>query len=142
VIRWIRRIFQLLVESDLLRQGVYPTSANGVAAAAQLIAAAAAAWTWGAWTQIVLGAGVAAETQILGFSLENYVGAPAQGEVEIGYGVAPNGVLLGTFQTAWAGSLLPRPIRIPAGVGIVARYRTATGIADTVDIKLNTLTGF
>jgi len=138
----IRRIFELLVGSDALRYGVYPTSADTVAALAIVLTKNAVAWTWGAWTQVVLAAGVAAETQIVGFSLENFVGIPAQGEIEIGTGVAPAGALLGTYQVAQGNYILPRPIRIPAGVGIVARYRNANAVADTVDIKVNTLTGF
>jgi len=142
MIQMIRRIFEYLIQSDTLQQGVFPTSADGVAAAAITLTKNAAAWTWGAWTQIVLAAGVTTETQIVGFSLENFVGAPAQGEVEVGFGTAPAGTAVGRFQTALGNYLLPRPIRVQAGIGLVARYRAATAIADTVDIKLNTLTGF
>lgn len=139
----IRRIFRALITSDALRYGVYPTSADGVAAAAVTLTKNAAAWTWGVWAQIVLAAGVVAETQIVGFSLENYVGVPAQGEIQIGFGVAPNGVVLGTYQVAQGNIIIPRPIRVPAGTGIVARYRNANAaVADTVDIKVNTVTGF
>ena len=138
----IRRIFQVLVRSDAIRYGTFPTSADGAAALAITIAAAAVAWTFGAWTQIVVLAGVTVETRIVGFTLENFVGALAQGEVEIGTGTAPAGTLLGKFTIVGADVTLPNPIRVPAGVGLVARYRTSTGAADTVDIKLKTQTGF
>jgi len=42
---WIRRLFQALIDSGSLRQGVFPTSADAVAALAITIAAAAVAWT-------------------------------------------------------------------------------------------------
>jgi len=137
----IRRIYNVLVGSENIRCGTLPTSADTVACAA-ITLTAAAAWTWGAWVQVALGAVLTAETQIVGFTLENMVGAPSQGEVQIGYGVAPLGTELGRFQTVYANFVLPKPIRVLAATGIVARYRTSTGAADTVDIKLNTITGF
>jgi hypothetical protein len=140
MITMIRRIFEALLESAGLRQGVYPTSADGVAAAAVTIAAAAAAWTWGAWTQIVAATG--AETQIVGFTLENFVGALAQGEAAIGVGGVGAEVELGRFPIVAAVYMLPKPIKVEAGVRLAARYRTSTVVADTVDIKLITLTGF
>ena len=140
--QFIKRIFQLLVESDTLRYGVFPTSADGAAALAITLPKNAAAWTWGVWAQVVLAAGVTAEIQIIAFSLENFVGVPTQGEIQIGTGTAPAGTTLGTFNIANAPFVLPRPIMVGAGNGLVARYRNANGVADTVDIKLNTLTGF
>jgi len=79
---------------------------------------------------------------VVGFTLENFVGGVTQGEVAIGFGTAPAGTEIGRFPIVGPVYILPRPIRVPAGNGIVARYRTATGVADTVDIKLITLTGF
>jgi len=142
MIQMIRRIFQMLLNSGSLVQGVFPTSADGVAALAITLTKNAAAWTWGVWAQVVLAAGVTVETQVVGFTLENFVGGVTQGEVQIGSGTAPAGTVLGTFQIVSADYTLPRPIRVPAGVGLVARYRNANAVADTVDIKLNTLTGF
>ncbi len=140
MITMIRRIFEALLESASLRQGVYPTSADGVAALAVTLTKNAAAWTWGVWAQIV--GATAAETQIVGFTLENFVGALTQGEVAIGVGAAPNEVELGRFPIVAAVYTLPKPIKVEAGVRLAARYRNANAVADTVDIKLNTLTGF
>ena len=132
----------LLVGSDQIRYGVYPTSADGAAAVGVTLTKNAAAWTWGVWAQVVLAAGVAAETQIVGFALENFVGVPAQGEIQIGTGVAPAGAVLATFNTAMGNMVLDSPIRIDAATGIVARYRNANAVADTVDIKISVKTGF
>jgi hypothetical protein len=141
MITMIRRIFRALLESATLRQGVYPTSADGVAAAAVTLLSAGVAWTWGAWLQIVAATG--AETQVVGFTLENFVGgAPAQGEVAIAVGGAGAEVELGRFPIVAPVYMLPKPIKVEAGVRLSGNYRTSTGIADTVDIKLITLTGF
>jgi hypothetical protein len=138
----IRRIFNALVFTANIRHGVFPTAADTFAAVAITLIAAAGVWTKGAWIQIVLAAGVTADTNIWGFTLENFVGAASQGEVEIGIGTAPLGTMLGVYQITAAGYLFSKPLRVPAGNGIVARYRTSTGVADTVDIKLNVETGF
>jgi len=139
----VKRLYNNLVGTENLRYGTLPTSADTVAANAVTLTSAAGAWTWGAWTQIALAAVVLVETQIVAVSLENFVGAIAQGEVEIGIGVAPVGAALGRFQIALInGNQLVKPIRIPAATAVVARYRTSTGAADTVDAKLHTLTAF
>jgi hypothetical protein len=137
----VRRIYNNLIGTENLRYGTLPTSADGAAAAAVTLTAAAA-WTFGAWAQIALAAVVAVETQIVGFTLENFVGAASQGEIEIGIGVAPAGAALGRYQSVYGNFILPKPIRIPAATAVVARYRTSTGAADTVDVKLNTITVF
>ena len=137
----LRRIFLLLVRPTALRLGVFPTSADGVQANAITLTAGAAVWTAGAWTQIVLAVGVLADTLITGISLENFVGAAAQGEVMIGYGTAPLGTEIARIPMTGAVTMFPRAVWVQAGVGIVARYRTSTGVADTVDVKLLTATG-
>ena len=137
---FIKRLFQYLVLPRAVRQGTLPTSADGAAALA-ITLTAAAAWTFGAWTQIALAAVLTTETQIVGFTLENFVmAAGAQGEVEIGTGVAPAGALLGRYPIVGADGVIG-PISVPAATGVVARLRTSTGVADTVDIKLKTKTG-
>jgi len=136
-----RRIFALLVRPAAIRLGVFPTSVDGVAAAAITVPAAAVAWTTGAWTQIVLAAGVLADTLITGVSLENFVGAASQGEVWIGVGTAPLGTEIARIPVVGAVTMFPRAVWAQAGVGIVAKYRTSTGVADTVDVKLLTATG-
>lgn len=138
----IKRIFQALIHTVNIRHGVFPTSADGAAALAITLTHAGVAWTWGAWAQIVAAAGVTVETQIVGFTLENFVGALAQGEVAIGIGAGGAEVEIGRYQITNANFVLPKPLYVQNGVRIAARYRTSTAVADTVDIKLNTVTGF
>ncbi len=137
---WVRRIFSALVNTIRITIGVLPTSADTVAAAAVQLTAAAGVWTWGAWAQIVAAAAV--DQQVTGVSLENFVGALAQGEVQIGTGA-------GGFEAA----IITVPITAPyfslgnsgpfvtAGVRVAARYRTSTGAADNVSVKLVTRLG-
>lgn len=139
---YIRRIFILLLAATGLRHGVYPTSADGVAALAITLTKNAAAWTWGLWTQIVAAAGVTAETKITGFTLENFVGAVAQGEVAIASGAGAAEVELGRYPIVSAVYMLPDPLYVPAATRLSARYRSATAVADTVDIKLLVETAF
>jgi hypothetical protein len=138
----IRRLYNNSIGSDNLRYGTLPTSADTVAAAAITTPAAGGVWTWGAWTQIALAAVLTVETQIVGLSLENFVGAASQGEIEIGIGVAPVGAALIRVQATNGQVVLPKAIRVPAATAIGARYRTSTGVADTVDVKLNVVTAF
>lgn len=142
MITMIRRIFQALISSGSLRQGVFPTSADGVAALAVTLTKNAVAWTWGAWAQLATVVQQPAEVQIVGFTLENFVGAVTQGEVGIGSGVGAAGIELGRFPIVAPAYILPKPIHVPGGTGLVARYRAATAVADTVDIKLIVVTGF
>jgi hypothetical protein len=142
MIQMIRRIFLALIWSGGLRQQVFPWSADGAAANAVTLTKNAAAWTWGAWAQMATIVQQPAEVQIVGFTLENFTGAVAQGEVGIGSGVGAAGIELGRFPVVAASYILPKPIHVPAGTGLVARYRKDTAVADTVDIKLITLQGF
>lgn len=143
MLEMIRRLVRLLISSTALVAGVLPTSADTVAATAITLTAAAGAWTWTVlWTQIVTAVGLTADTQITGFTLENFVGGAAQGEVAIAIGALAAEVEIGRWPIVAATYVLPRPIMVHAGTRITARYRTSTGAADTVDIKLTTLTGF
>ncbi len=137
----IRALFNLLIRSVSLVAGVLPTSADTVAAAAVTVTAAAGAWTWGAWTQIAASVGTA-PVQITGFTLENPVGAAFQGEIAIGTGTAPAGAERGRWPLVAGHYVLPIPFWVAAGAGVVARLRTSTGAADTIDVKLTTQTGF
>lgn len=139
---YIRRIFNALVGTSLIRHGVFPTSADTVAAVAITLTALAVAWSAGAWAQIVAAVGVTADTQIVGFTLENFVGAASQGEVMIGIGGAGVEVEIGRYPAAAAAYYFNKALYVPSGTRIAARYRTSTGAADTVDIKLLTTTGF
>lgn len=139
---YVRRLYNNLVGSDNIAYGTLPTSADGVAAAAVTLTAKAAAWTWSAaYIQIVATVG-AAEVQLVGASLENFVGAAGQGEVRIGTGLAAAEVEIARFQTTNPQIILPKPIRIAAATRVAGAYRTSTGAADTVDVKLSVLTGF
>lgn len=137
----IRRIFLILVDSRALTPGVLPTSADTVAAAA-LTLTAAAAWTWGVWVEFIAAAANTVDRQITGLTLENFVGAASQGEVQIGTGAGGAEVVEGTWSVVSHYYTLPNPIRIPPATRIACRYRTSTGVADTVDAKLLTQTGF
>jgi len=137
--QYIKMIWQALIGSETIRQGVYPTSADGVAALAVTLTAAAA-WTWGAWAQIV--AATAAKCQIESFTLENIVGGPLQGEVAIASGAGGFEVELGRWPVVSPYYRLAKPIEVQAGVRLAARLRTSTGVADTVDIKLCVTTGY
>ena len=143
----IRALFNLLVRSDALRQTVLPTSADTVAAAAIALTANAGAWTWGLWAEIVSAANNGADRQITGFTLELPVFgiASAQGEVQISTGAGgaeADPPSIGTFPVVAASYTLPKPIRVPAGTRLAARLRTSSAAADTLAIKLLTLTGF
>ncbi len=138
---WIWRIFQTLIAPVLVRHGVFPTSADGVASAAITLTKNAAANTWGAWAEIASAAAVTVDTQITGFSLINFVGVPAQGEVQIGIGAGGAEAAIGTYDIAMAGQQLTRLILVRGATRIAARYRNANAVADTVDIKISTATG-
>ncbi|RJQ43386.1 MAG: hypothetical protein C4534_08290 [Gaiellales bacterium] len=138
---FIKRLFDVLVHTIGITTTVLPTAADGAAALAVQLTSAAVAWTFGAWTQIALGAVVTANTQIIGVSLENFVGALGEGEVQIGTGTAPAGTAIITVPiTANYFPLPGGPLVVP-GTGIVARYRTSTGAADNVSVKLVTKLG-
>lgn len=141
MITMIRRLFLLLIRSESLRYGVFPTSADGVAAAA-ITLTSGVAWTWGAWVQIVAAVGVAVETKVVGFTLENFVGIPAQGEVAIAIGGVGVEVEIARYTINGADVDLRDPIRVPPGTRLSAAYRNANAALDTVDIKLKTQTAF
>ncbi len=139
----IRAIFNALINALNLVYGVIPTSANGVAAAAVTLTSAAVAWTWAVAGYVQIAASVgAADVQVYGLTLENFVGAASQGEVSIGTGLAGFEVEIARVPAVNAGYFFPKPIKVPAGTRIAGRYRTSTGAADSVDCKLLTLTGF
>ena len=137
----IRRLFLLFVRPTGIRLGVFPTSADGVAAAAVTLTANAVVWTWGAWATIVAAVGVTADTGIIGLTLENFVGAPSQGEVGLAIGAAGFEVEIARKPSANGYYEFQNPIMALAGNRISARYRTSTGVADTVDMKVLTATG-
>jgi len=137
----IRRIFQLLIQSNLITHGTYPRSASGAAAAAITLTAAAVAWTYGALYTVIVAATVA-DCQLEGVTLENFVGAASQGDVQIATGALGAETVIATVQ-ATAGSYEFRPSTfIPAGTRLTAHYRTSTAVADSVDVKLRVIEGF
>ena len=140
----VRRILNALIQTAFIRQGVFPTSADTVAALAIVLTKNAAAWTWGAWAQIVAAAGVTADTLITGFTLENPSNpvSTIQGEVQIGIGGAGAEAAVGTFPIAAPLFILPKPRWVGSGVRVAARFRSSSAAADTIDVKLLTTTGF
>jgi hypothetical protein len=138
----LRRLYNNFIGSDNIVYGVLPTSADGAPATAVTLTAKNVAWTWGAWAQIAASVGTA-EVQIVGATIENFVGAVTQGEVRIGTGAAGAEVEVARFQIAATPPIIfPKPIRVGAGIRVAGAYRTATGAADTVDVKLHILTGY
>lgn len=136
MINLIRQIFAALgLGPNTVMQNVYPRSVDGVAAVAITLAAAAVAWTFGAYVQIV--AATAANARLTGFTLENFVGAVSQGEIEIATGLLAAEVVIARAQVTNGSIVWPEGRYIPAGTRLSARYRTSTGAADTVDIKAN-----
>lgn len=141
MLNMIRRLFNRAINSINVTHGVLPTSADTVAAAALTLTAGAATWTWGAWVEVLSAVGNTAARRITGWSLENFVGAASQGEIQIGTGAGGAEIVKGTYQPVGATKDFPTPLMIPTATRIAARYRTSTGVADTVDIKLNTELG-
>lgn len=135
----IRAIYNALVGSTLVTHNVYPRAADGAAAAAVTLAAAAVAWTWGAYVQIV--AATIGDSQVEGISLENFVGAASQGEIQIAQGGVGAEIAFATIQSTNANKDWAKGTRIPAGTRLAARYRTSTGAADTIDVKVNVVEG-
>lgn len=146
---YARRLYNNIIGSDNIVYGVLPTSATDVAAAAFLLTAGVVAWRWNPIlaansTNLIPAANVPiVEFQIVGITFENFVaGAGAQGEVMLLVGAAGADVEVARFQVVPASFTLPKPIRVQPTTRIGARFRTSTGVADTVDVKLNILTGF
>lgn len=137
----VRLLHQNVVRSEGLAYGTLPTAADGVAAAAITLTANGVAWTFGAWAEIVSAAGNTANRQIWGITLENFVGAPSQGEVEIGTGAGGAEAAFCRLPAVAGFYPLPKPRRVATGTRIAARYRVSNAAADTVDVKLCSLTG-
>lgn len=137
---FIKRIYLLLIGTAALRYSTLPVSADGVTAAAVTATAAAVAWTWGAWAQI--SAATSADSKLVALTLEDYTGAASQGEVEIGTGAGGSESAIVRIQATAGGMQFTHPVHIASGTRVACRYRTSTGAADTVGVKLNTLTGF
>jgi len=138
----LRRIFNAICDTRFVTHGTLPTSVDGVAAAAVTVTSLAAAWTTAAlWTVIAASSG-AVDLQIVGISLENFVGALSQGEVWIGTGALGAEVELLRIPTTDA--IVKFEVggpKIVAGTRVVAKYRTATGATDSVAVKLLTRIG-
>lgn len=140
MMQFIRALYNAWVNPVLLRAGVFPTAATGAPAAAVTLTAAAAAWTFGVYAQIVAAVGVLTNALLVGFTLENFTGVASQGEVIIAIGPAGFEVEIGRFQVTTEQMVISPPLKLPLGTRIAASYRTSTGAADTVDIKLQTRT--
>jgi hypothetical protein len=139
---FIRAIYNALVNPLTLVNlvlNVYPRSAAGVSAAPVTLTATATAWTYGSWAQIV--ASSVSNCTLAGFTLENFVGAQSDGEVQIGTGGAGSEAAVATFDCVAAQRDIRLGPYIAAGTRIAARYRTSTGAADTVQIKINVVEG-
>ena len=136
MLRLIRRIYRLIIDTTLVRYGTLPTSADTVAAAAVTVTSAAAAWTWGLWAEIAATVGTA-DVWLVAVTLENYVGLGDQSEIAIATGLAGAEVEKVRIQTTVGGlDFTTSPCYIPAGTRVSARFRTNGALANTVDVKL------
>ncbi|MDO9580502.1 MAG: hypothetical protein Q7J06_08040 [Bacteroidales bacterium] len=148
IFRWIRRLYNLLINSDAIRQIVLPATAS-------VTTTGGAANTYGAWVDVALLATVTEDTLITGISVSapsaagvftvdigscvGYADAAAviaagaaaiaaahRQEVRIEYGIV---VITAVGEIGWLGGYckLDSPISIPAGVGILARQKSVAG---------------
>jgi hypothetical protein len=138
----LRRLYNNFVGSDNIIYDTLPTSADTVQANAVTLTAKAAAWQWTIVALVIAATSGAAECQLYGATMENFVGAATQGEVRVLLGAAPPEVEIARWPISAPVVLFPKPIRIPAASRVVGAYRTATGAADSVDVKLLVLRGF
>ncbi len=128
-----RAIVKNIAASEIL--GVWPTSADGVAAAAVQLTSNAAAWTWGAWAEIVSAVNNTDGGDIYGLTLENFVGAVGQGEVQIGVGAGGAEVAIARVPIVGADQNFPI-VSVALGVRIACRYRQSVAAANNVSVKL------
>jgi len=135
----VRRIFRTVVMPNTVRLGTRTTSNDGVAAIATTLTSLAVPWRFGGGASV--GVGLLADGLCYGFCLENFVGAASQGEIKLQFGPT-TGPEEHFFPATEGLTLFPYPIRQP---GVIARlfgyYRTSTGAADKVDIKMLTVSG-
>ena len=136
----ISAIYRALVNSVGITLGVFPTSADTVAAAAITLTSAAGAWTWGVWVEIVSAAGNPNKNEVYGLTLENFVGLLGQGEVQIGTGAGGAEAAIITVPTVGADQSFP-VITVPPATRIAGRYRDSVAVANTVDVKLKVRAG-
>lgn len=157
--RWIKRLFNSLINSVAIRSIILPNAAS-------VTITEAGALAYGAWTDIALAATVLVDTLITHLSItaisaagvfdidigscEGYAdaaaviagGAPAiaaahRQEVRVEYlQVTAAGVVIGGRYK------LDSPVSIPAGTGIIARVRSVAGGAKTVDVAVECKQGF
>lgn len=135
--RWIRALFLSLVQSQNVRQVVYPVAA-GVAAVSD---AAAAAWAWSAYVQIVAAATIADPCWLAGIhfhtnAVETFYGdlAIASGAIgaEVDLAIIPvRSIVVGVTAMVIATATdlpisLPKPIRIVGSPRLSVRIRKST----------------
>lgn len=127
--RWLGQLWRLFFASTrrlvLFPNGAVPITVVGTAGA------------WGAWagagTQLAATVGNQ-RVFIYQIDLSNPT-APADFEVQIGYGLAAAETWLGAVTMNIASVPLPAPIEIPAGQRLAARCRDSIG-GNTVDVKV------
>jgi len=128
-VRWLRKLWMLFMATTrrlvLFPDGAVPVTVVGTAGA------------WGAWagagTQLVATVG-ARSVHISQIDMSNPT-APADYEVQIGYGLAAAEVWLGAVTMNLASVTLPFPLIVPAGQRLAARCRDSLG-GNTVDVKV------
>jgi len=130
-----RRLYNALINSGNIRYDVLPDGA-----AAITLTAKAAAWTYGAWVQIVASVG-AADVWLVGVAMASPSNTVADYDVDIGAGAAAAEVHLAEVPH-WGGMIfLPFPVLVAATTRLAGRTRSSSGLADTVDTKVIVISG-
>lgn len=130
------RLYNALINSGNIRYGTLPDGA-----AAVKLTAKAVAWTYDAWTQIVASVG-AGDVLLAAIYTEN-PSAATDYDVNIGSGAGAAEVPLATVPIfLGVAGVLPFPILIAATTRLAGRTRSASGAANTIDVKVGVITGF
>lgn len=162
--QYTRRMYGSICGSPVMRQVIFPVvDAGGVGVA---LGAAGNSPAYSAWVDVILPAGVTLETLIVGFTVDTH-SAACVATVDIGctlslgviYATAAAVIAAGAAAIAGAhrsitraqliaiaagqGYVIPllRPVLVPAGVGILARWQTAAG-AETGNITVMAVQSF
>ena len=128
--RWVRLLYQFFA-AVTRRLVVFPDGAVPITVVGT--AGVLGAWGVGAGTTIAATVGAKA-VRIFQIDMSNPT-APADYEVQIGYGLAAAETWLGAVTMNLASVTLPFPLEVPAGQRLAARCRDSGG-ANTVDVKI------
>ncbi len=145
IFRWLRRLYNLLINATAVRYLSLPANVVGVT-----VTGAAGANTKGAYAEINDGTGIAVESQIVGVIISP--GMVDIYHVDLASGLGGAEVVLvanlpvelavvvitavGEYATNPSPIWLPTPIAIPAGTRLSARLATVAGGSDTATVAV------